>query len=149
MEQTANVLLLVRDDDFLKLSKHGTIWGTVYLQIGDNTFFPGIGWTDIVVAVAAEWLDALLSLSAGSAQRETSRFFDGDCIVQLTAIQSGLVQLHFIRDELVQASVTGKLSNLLANARATAKELLSMCGQKGWSNTDTTTLAALLQDELD
>lgn len=149
MEQTSNVLLIVRDDDFLKRSKHGVIWGTVYFQIGDDTFFPGIGRSDIVVAVAADWLDALLRLSEGSTQRETSRFFDGDCVVQLTAIQSGLVELHFIRDEQVQASATGEHTNLLAYARATAKELLSMCQQKGWSNTDAETLAALLQDAPD
>jgi hypothetical protein len=148
MEQNANVLLVVRDDDFLKRSKHGVIWGTVYLQIGSNTFFPGIGWTDIVVAVAADWLDALLRLAAGSAQREISRFFDGDFVVQLTAIHSGLVELDFMRNSAVQASATAALENLLANARATTKELLSMCQKRGWHNRDIEALTALLQNGL-
>jgi hypothetical protein len=45
MERTANVLLVVRDNDFLKRSKHGVIWGTLSvcqstareLRIGSHT----------------------------------------------------------------------------------------------------------------
>lgn len=40
-----DVLLVVQEDEFFTRSKHGTIWGTVYFQIGENEFFPGQGWT--------------------------------------------------------------------------------------------------------
>jgi hypothetical protein len=38
------VLLVVQEDEFFARSKHGTIWGTVYFQIGESEFFPGQGW---------------------------------------------------------------------------------------------------------
>jgi hypothetical protein len=38
-----DVLLVVHEDEFFARSKSGTIWGTVYFQIGENEFFPGKG----------------------------------------------------------------------------------------------------------
>ena len=40
--------------EFFTRSEHGTIWGTVYFQIGENQFCPGQGWTDLAAEFVAK-----------------------------------------------------------------------------------------------
>jgi len=141
---TVGVSLLVKDDEFLKLSKHGAIWGTVYFRIGGNLVFPCLGWTDLVAAFVAAWLDGLSRVAEGIVTWERVSFFDGPCAVEITTLRNGLVELRFIHRDKGEASATVVLRDLLANARSVARDLLSGCQQKGWSNNDTETLAKLI-----
>src|ERR1700722_3881592 len=72
-------------DQFLKQSKHGSIWGTIYFQIADSEFFPERGWTDLVGAFLRNWLDALISVAEGNAQKEEAPFLDGPLSVHISS----------------------------------------------------------------
>jgi len=142
---TGNVSLVVKDDQFLTRSKHGTIWGTIYFHISDNTFFPGTGWTDLVAAFVRVWLDQLQRIARRTTTKERVPFFDGPLFVDLSVLPEGLVELRFIHKEEVKTTVTVSILDLLRNAESAAESLLSMCYRKGWSNQDTEALKGLLQ----
>ncbi|MGB7284338.1 MAG: hypothetical protein WBE13_18880 [Candidatus Acidiferrum sp.] len=144
MANPAIVILVVEDNEFLKRSHHGAIWGTVYFQIGESLTFPCAGWTDLVAAFVVAWLDGLLRVAEGTPAWNRIPFFDGPCAIEITTLQNGLVELRFFHEDKVQASATVALRDLLANARSVAKGLLSKCQQEGWSNIDTETLANLI-----
>jgi hypothetical protein len=144
MASPASVSLVVEDDEFLKRSEHGAIWGTVYFQIGETVTFPGAGWTDLVAAFVVAWLDGLSRVAEGAALWKRIPFFDGPCAVEITTLRNGLVELRFIHKDKVEASATVKLRDLLENARSVAKDLLSKCQQKGWNNNDTEVLTNLI-----
>ncbi len=72
-----DVFLVVKEDQSFARSKSGTIWGTIYFQIGDNQFFPGKGWTDMVAAFVAAWLEGLVRVTNGTVANQRVHFFDG------------------------------------------------------------------------
>jgi hypothetical protein len=78
-ETWLDVLLVVEEGEFFSRSKSGTIWGTLYFQVGDNQFFPQKGWTDLVAGFVASWLAGLLRVTGGTRDKERVCFFDGPC----------------------------------------------------------------------
>jgi hypothetical protein len=130
-------------DQFLKRSKSGSIWGTIYFQIADSEVFPDRGWTDMVGAFLRNWLDALISVAEGVAQKEESPFFDGPLSVHISSLDKNVVQLTFVRYEDTKNSAVATIGDLLRNAIAVAEEFLGVCGHQGWSNGDTEAVAVL------
>ena len=139
------MLLVVHDDEFFTRSKHEAIWGTVYFQIGDHQFFPGQGWTDLVVAFVGVWIEGLIRVADGSSTEERIPFFDGPFAVDVSAAQKGFVDLSFLRDEKLVISKKVETRHLLAHGRSVARDLLSLCQQRGWSNKDSENLARLVE----
>lgn len=140
-----NVLLVVQEDEFFTRSKHGTIWGTVYFQIGENEFFPSQGWTDLVAAFVGAWAEGLVRVAQGISKQERVPFFDGPFAVDISIRQKGFVDLSFVRDEKSTLSRTVEIKHLLAHGHSIARELLSLCQRRQWSNRDTETLARILE----
>jgi hypothetical protein len=116
-----DVLLVVQEDEFFALSKHGTIWGTVYFQIGENQFFPGQGWTDLVAAFVEPFA------------------------IDISMPEKGFVNLSFARYEKSVISKTVEIKHLLAHGQSIARELLSQCQKRQWSTPDTETLDRILK----
>jgi hypothetical protein len=140
-----DVLLVVEDDGFFSRSRSGAVWGTVYFQIDDGRFFPQRGWTDLVVAFVAVWLDGLLRVTGGISKNERVAFFDGPFAINISMPQKGCVNLSFERNEKSEMSKDVEAKQLLAHADSAAKELLSKCQHKGWENSDTAALARLIE----
>ncbi len=86
-----DVFLVVKEDQFFARSKSGTIWGTIYFQIGDSQFFPGKGWTDMVAAFVAAWLEALVRVTNGTEVNKRVHFFDGPFAVDFSVALKGQV----------------------------------------------------------
>jgi len=141
-----DVLLVVQKDEFFSRSKSGAIWGTVYFQVGDNQFFPGQGWTDLVAAFVGVWVEGLLRVTDGICKKERVAFFDGPFAVDVSMPQKGFVNLDFVRDEKPVLSKTVEIKHLLAHGHAVARELLSHCEHRKWSNRDTETLARIVKE---
>src|SRR5438552_681734 len=94
-----DVFLVVGEDRFFfGRSKSGAIWGTIYFQIGDNQFFPGKGWTDLVAAFVAGWLDGLLLVTTGTVAKQRVPFFDGPFAVDISMPQKCLANLSFVHN---------------------------------------------------
>ena len=138
--------LVFQDDEFFTRSKGGAIWGTVYFQIGDSQFFPGKGWTDLVAAFVAVWVEGLLRVAKGISEKERVPFFDGPFAVDISMPQKGLVNLSFVRDETPVLSKTVEIKHLLAHGHSGAHELLSRCQHRQWSNRDTENLARVVKE---
>jgi hypothetical protein len=130
-------------DQFFKQSKLGPIWGTVYFQIGGREAFPDRGWTDLVGAFLRCWLDALISVADGTTRNEEAPFFDGPLWCIYPPPDKNAVQLTFVHNGVVKHTAITSIEELLRNAVAVAEEFLAVCGQRGWSNGDTETLAVL------
>jgi hypothetical protein len=140
-----DVLLVVQEDEFFSRSKHGTIWGTVYFQIGEDEFFPGQGWTDLVAAFVGAWMEGLIRVADGNSKQERIPFFDGPFAVDISMPQKGFVKLSFVRDEKSLLSKTVEIRHLLAHGQSVARELLSQFQKRGWSNPDTETLDRIVK----
>ena len=140
-----DVLLVIEDDGFFARSKSGAIWGTVYFQIGESQFFPGKGWTDLVAAFVAVWVERLVRVAEGVSKTERVEFFDGPFAVDISMQQKGLVNLSFVHNEKSVLSKTVEIKQLLAHGHAVALELLSQCHNRKWSDDDTETLARLVK----
>ena len=143
--QWLDVLLVVEDDKFLNRSKSGAIWGTVYFQIGESQFFPQKGWTDLVVAFAAGWLDGLRRVTQGISEKERAYFLDGPFALDLSMSQKGFLDLSFVHREKLQLSTGVEVEQLVAHSQEVARDLLSICDGRGWSNNDTEILASLVE----
>jgi|SRR5580704_4319058 hypothetical protein len=140
-----NALLVVEENKFFTRSKSGAIWGTVYFQIGDNQFFPQKGWTDLVAAFVAAWLEGLLRVTGGIGEKARVHFFDGPFAVDIFLPQKGFVNLSFVHREKSELSEVVEVKHLLAHADFVARELLSKCKHQGWNDKDTEALAALIK----
>jgi len=141
-----DALLVVEEDEFFSRSKSGAIWGTVYFQVGENQFFPGQGWTDLVAAFVGVWVEGLLRIAEGISKKERVPFFDGRFAVDLSMSQKGFVNLDFVRDEKPVLSKTVEIKHLLAHGQAVARDLLSHCQDRAWSNRNTETLARIVKE---
>jgi len=140
-----DVLLVVQEDEFFARSKHGTIWGTVYFQIGENEFFPDQGWTDLVAAFVGAWAEGLLRVAEGISRQERVPFFDGPFAIDITMPQKGYVNLSFLRDEKSMLSKTVEIKHLLAHGQSVARDLLSACQTRQWCNRDTETVERIVK----
>ncbi len=140
-----DVRLVVQEDEFFALSKHGAIWGTVYFQIGENQFFPGQGWTDLVAAFVGAWVEGLVRVAEGISKQERVPFFDGPFAVDISLQEKGFVNLNFVRDEKSLISKTVEIKHLLVHGQSVARELLSKCQLRQWSNRDTETLDRIVK----
>jgi hypothetical protein len=139
-----DVLLFVQEDEFFTRSKSGEIWGTVYFQIGESEFFPGKGWTDLVAAFVGAWVRRLRQVAEGISKQERVPFFDGPYAVDVSMTQKGYAVLSFLRNEEPVFSKIVEIKSLLAHGRSVARELLSKCEQRQWSNQDTELLARVI-----
>lgn len=140
-----DVFLVVQEDGFFTRSKSGSIWGTVYFQIGESQFFPDKGWTDLVAAFVGGWLEGLLRIAEGISMKERVAFFDGPFAVDISMPQRGLVDLSFVHRDKPALSKAVEIKHLLAHGHSVARELLSLCQQRQWSDDDTETLARIVK----
>ncbi len=129
------IRLITIDDEFFKRSASGTVWGRVYFETGGQ-FFPDSGWTDMVVPFSSAWLEALIQIASGSTDKETVWFMDGPFRVHLTMTSSGLLEIAFVHKEAVKKSVTTTIEELLEDAVSVGKQLLTICKERGWPNSD-------------
>ena len=93
---SSNIVLLKVEPDSLRRTGKGTISGRVYLQTNKGGF-PGVDWSDIVVAVLCAWLDAINLVSAGSKFQKV-HFMDGPYHVELTHEPQGMISLLLVED---------------------------------------------------
>jgi hypothetical protein len=140
-----DVFLVVEEDRFFARSKSGAIWGTIYFQIGDNQFFPGKGWTDLVAAFVAGWLDGLLQVTTGTVPNQRVHFLDGPFAVDISMPQKGLANLNFVHNDESKLFTVAEVKHLRAHAVSVGRELLLACQQKGWNNKGTEAIASLIQ----
>lgn len=145
MPEIVSVSLIVEADHFFERSQYGTIRGTVYFRIGEDTYFPERGWTDLVAAFVRAWLDELQRLAKGIKAKERVPFFDGPLAVELSVLTGGLVELKFTHKDEVKATLTAVILQLLHDAQSAAQNLLSMCRRNSWSNDDTERLSMLTE----
>ena len=140
-----DVFLVVEEDQFFTRSKSGTIWGTIYFQIGDSQFFPGKGWTDMVAAFVAAWLEALVRVTNGTVANQRVHFFDGPFAVDFSVSEKGQVNLNFLHNEKSKLSTMVEVQQLRAHAASVGQELLLACQRRGWNDRDTEAIASLIQ----
>jgi hypothetical protein len=140
-----DVFLAVEEDEFFARSNSGTIWGTIYFQIGDNQFFPGKGWTDMVAAFVAAWLEALVQVTNGTVANQRVYFFDGPFAVDFSVPQKGQVNLTFLHNEESKLFALVDVQQLRAHAASVGQELLLACQRRGWNDRDTDAIVGLIQ----
>ena len=145
MMTSSNIVLLKVEPDSLRRTGKGTISGRVYLQTNKGGF-PGVDWSDIVVAVLCAWLDAINLVSAGSKFQKV-HFMDGPYHVELTHEPQGMISLLLVEDReggrRQEFSATASASTLRNNAREAADLILTKCRQLGWLNSDIDQLGQL------
>jgi hypothetical protein len=127
------VRLLVFDDELLSVSKSGSVWGRIYFDLGDRAF-PDKGWSDLAVAVATAWLEALIQLTSAATRRERVHFMDGPLAVDVSLSSSGSVNLDFIHNDTIRHSAVARIDELLQNAVSSGDALLAICKHHGWSS---------------
>lgn len=141
-----DVFLVVKEDQFFARSKTGTIWGTIYFQIGDdNQFFPAKGWTDMVAAFVAAWLLALVRVTNGTLANQRVHFFDGPFAVHFSLPHEGEVNLTFLHNEESKLSTIAEIRQLRVHAVSVGQELLLACQRRGWNDRDTAAITSLIQ----
>lgn len=145
MPEFKTVRLVFEMDQFFEQSKHGSIWGTIYFQIGDTEYFPGRGWTDLVGAFLRNWLGAIISIAHGTRKRQDAPFLDGPLTVCLSSQDRLLVELDFVHRGATKHSAIATTRELIQNAIAVAEELVMRCNQKGWANDDIAAVAELVE----
>lgn len=136
--------LLLDDNEFLTRSQGGTVWGKVYFKLGDQ-FFPEHDWTDMVVAFAGAWLEALIRIANQSTKRETVWFLDGPFSISLFVASEHALEITFLHKDAVKHSTNELIANLLKDAVSTGSQLLRRCKQNGWLDHDTETLQIALE----
>jgi hypothetical protein len=140
-----DVFLVFEEDKIFASAKSGAIGGTIYFQIGNNQFFPGRGWTDLVAAFVAAWLDGLFLVTTGTAESQRVHFLDGPFAVDISMAQKGLVSLSFVHNEESKLFTVAEVKHLQAHAVSIGRDLLLACQRKGWNNGDTEAIASLIQ----
>lgn len=141
----SDILLRAPVDQFFTRAKSGVVWGRLYFEFGGTQFFPEANWTDMVIAFELAWLRALLNLARGSSASERVWFLDGPFAVDISLKEAGVAELDFIHKEVVRAIETASIKSLLETSISTAKDSLSACSERRWSDADTEALAALLK----
>jgi hypothetical protein len=105
----------------------------------------GRGWTDLVVAFVGAWMEGLVRVAEGTSKQERILFFDGPFEVDISMPQKGVVNLSFVRNEKSVLSKTVEIKHLLVHGQSVARELLSQCEKRRWSDADTETLDRIVK----
>lgn len=74
---------LVAPLDSLDASGGRPIWGEIWIKAGEVEF-PDAEWSDLIVALSADFLHATIELERGKSKTVFVRFFDGPFEVELT-----------------------------------------------------------------
>jgi hypothetical protein len=123
-----------------------SVTGPIWLRHGRRdeqpTAFPGEGWTDFPVIVAAWWLAALNPLLRGDGLRAACRFMDGPYEFSVLDVGESLVEVHCTGSKRFHA----RKDQLHASVRDAAEGLLSECGRRGWSGPDIEVLTQALAE---
>ena len=130
--RTAEVKLLVFDDELLSRTRSGTVWGRVYFEF-DHQFFPGEGWSDLAVAFVVPWLEAITRIATAASKTEIVDFMDGPASVAISTIAQGSIKLDFLHRAIVRHSVVASVRQVLRSAITAAEELVAICNHHGWS----------------
>ncbi len=130
----------------LRRSASGVIHGQIHLCFGE-VVFPGRGWDDFVVAFLVAWLRAVIGLWRSAHERERVRFFDGPYWAELSTSRAaqGSVEVVLVADQsgvpVTQHLEIVEVSQLGRNALSVGRELLSVCANEGWNDSDLEDLA--------
>jgi len=116
----------------LERSASGTIWGPVWITLGDEAF-PEERWNDMPVALLVEFARAASQLKPDSP--EAVRFFDGPLAVTFTQTAPGVVEVSLdgspVRSNVVRGTVDR--GELLAAVHGAAADIYRACAELGWS----------------
>ena len=137
---TQSFRLVFVDDEFLKRSQSGAIWGSVHFEIGDQ-FFPDSGWTDLIAGFLTTWLDTLTRIAVGEITQQRVWFMDGPFAIDISANNHGHLIMTFLHKEVQKYLVDANVKDLLRNGIVVGKQVVARCEQKGWTDKDVSDLS--------
>jgi hypothetical protein len=136
--------LMFVDNEFLKRSQSGAIWGSVHFEIGDQ-FFPDNGWTDLVAGFLTTWLDSLTRIAQGKITHQRVWFMDGPFAIDLSANSHSHLSMVFLHKEVQKYLVDANVKDLLRNGIDVGKQVIASCKQRGWTDKDVSDLSEAIK----
>ena len=140
--------LIFIDDEFLKRSQSGAIWGSVHFEIGDQ-YFPDSGWTDLVAGFLTNWLDSLTRIAQGKVTEQRIWFMDGPFAIDLSANDHGHLSMMFLHKEVQKYLVDANVKDLLRNGIDVGSQVIASCKQRGWNNKDVSDLSEAIKQSIE
>ena len=130
-------MLVVRPES-LEMSSHN-IFGEVWLDL-NGTHFPEQGWTDVVIPIVLQFLDALHATES-EAQAQTVHFLDGPYEVHLKAFGSEDLQIEAYRrdkEDVLHLVVTSRTprDGLARSVRRAASNVIMFSQENDYHSHD-------------
>jgi hypothetical protein len=120
------------DGDSLEVSASEAVWGGVWLEIEGHAF-PEPKWNDLVLAFVTELLEGLRGAARRQHDKRRVRFFDGPYWVDLQRDATGVVTIGTTDGHSASCDST-EMARLVAEVEDTARRLVELCRQRGWSD---------------
>ncbi|MGJ4973112.1 hypothetical protein ACQR1N_32100 [Bradyrhizobium sp. HKCCYLRH1073] len=136
---------IVFDPAALHQSKKGSITAVVYFEFAAGQQFPGLGWNDFVVVLAAWWVGVLHRVASGESGLQL-RFMDGPYWITIIAQENRLL-LQCIEDRRgagVVYEFTTNIDDLTSEVLAFACRVSEACKAAAISSVDLDRLRAML-----
>jgi hypothetical protein len=120
----------------IRTTNSNSLFGKIYLAVGDNSYFPELGWTDFVGSI----LDNILTVVPRIGLREHAvvPFLDGPFTLEFVGLEFDLLQINCKRrmavgeSELLSTTVSRNF--LLENLLSAAASVLRVCEAHGWQS---------------
>ena len=137
----------------LERTQKGSIVGRVWLVLDDYAF-PEPAWSDLIVVVLGWWIEELLQIQSADQPTMNLLFMDGPYSVRLRAPSEGDAwAVSLLRDRgpigsNPEAAGFAQRGQLAASVLNVAREVITACQRKGWSDDQEVLKLARLADAL-
>lgn len=99
---------LILDENSIRVSKSTYskhIFACVYLDLGNEVYFPEKNWDDFVLIIFSWWSDSIINLLNGSTHEDFC-FMDGDFNFKINVFNERLFIINFYHNSLEIQSIT-------------------------------------------
>lgn len=138
---------LVVNTESMRKSKHNSITGEIFFQVGSE-LFPEENWSDFIVVVLGWWLNALKKFCESGDTLFEMVFMDGPLKIRSKLKTESVLELSFIKRysdcEDVLFSTDCTIDNLKKCMLKAARKVLREIEDRQWETCDTVALKNLV-----
>ena len=143
--QRTSMLIHVKSSTFHRTGT-GTISGVIYLALNDFNF-PDANWSDLPIALLAQWVPAFRKLARGITAVVDCSFMDGPFSFHLDRRGEQVLVRCFRKAknlDQVGQDVSTSMQMIQSTLADAARVAVATCRQRGWASSDLNDLAAEL-----
>jgi hypothetical protein len=128
----------------LAMSARGSITGVVFIR-GTDRSFPASDWSDFPVVILDWWLEPVSQILQRKTKTWMCRFMEGPLTMQLTQQDGDSWLLTGANNGCTEFEAAVSCRTFIRSLLGAAREILTACGQRRWSNADIDKLASTLK----